>query len=136
LEIIMIVYRINSLQMHRPPETSFVGDVLIGGYFQRATPSRLSGAFVTFKPGSRTPWKVNPLGQTLVVISGRGLAQSEGGETIKIEAGDMIWCPPGKRHWEGATAQDAMAYIAIHEGTVEFKQRVTEDEYRKTPSRA
>jgi quercetin dioxygenase-like cupin family protein len=62
------------------------------------------------------------------------LAQREGGETIKIEAGDVIWCPPGQRHWEGTTAQDAMAYIAIHEGAVEFKQRVTDGEYQKTPS--
>jgi quercetin dioxygenase-like cupin family protein len=114
-----------------PAEDSFTGDVHIAGYFQRAAPSKLSGAFVTFGPGSRTPWKLNRFGQTLFVTSGLGWGQLEGEEVFEIRAGDLIWCPPGQRHWEGATPNTSLTYVAMHEGTVEFVQRVTDAEYLK-----
>lgn len=126
----MQIYRIGTLPTNRPPEETFTGDVRISGYFHREAPSRLAGAIVTFSPGARTPWKVNPLGQTLIVTSGVGLAQCGGEEIVEIRAGDMIWCPPGEKHWEGATPDHAMTYVAIHEGTVEFREKVTDEEYR------
>ncbi|MBC7800013.1 MAG: cupin domain-containing protein, partial [Gemmatimonadaceae bacterium] len=88
---------------------------------------------VTFNPGARTPWKVNPLGQTLIVTAGVGWAQCGGAEVVEIRAGDMVWCPPGQRHWEGATPDQAMTYVAIHEGSVEFRERVADEDYRKGP---
>ena len=113
----------------RAPETSFTRDVMISGYFQRAAPSRLAGAVATFPPGARTPWKVNPLGQTLIVTSGVGWAQCEGEPVVEIRAGDLVWCPPGRRHWEGATPDQTMAYVALHETTVQFQDKVTDQEY-------
>lgn len=123
----------------KAPEGNFTGDVRIGSYFRRAAPSRLAGATVTFTPGSRTPWKVNPLGQTLIVTSGVGWAQCEGEEIVEIRAGDRVWCPPGQRHWEGATPDQAMTYVAIQEEldgrSVEFGERVNDEDYRKGPPR-
>jgi quercetin dioxygenase-like cupin family protein len=95
----MQICRNGTLPTSRPPEETFTGDVSISGYFQHQSPSRLSGAIVAFKPGARTPWKVNPLGQTLIVTSGVGWAQCGGEVIVEIRAGDMIWCPPGQRHW-------------------------------------
>ena len=136
----MKLERTGNLPTNKAPENSFTGDVYISGYFQRAAPSRLAGATATFAPGSRTPWKVNPLGQTLVVTSGVGWAQSEGGEIVEIRAGDIIWFPPGQRHWEGATPDQAMTYFAIQEEgdgrRVEFTEKVTDEEYREGPSGA
>ena len=133
----MQIYRSGSLPTDRPPEETFVGDVTISGYFKREAPSRLAGASVTFKPSARTPWKVNPLGQTLIVTSGVGWTQSQGEEIIEIRTGDIIWYPPGQRHWDGATPDDAMTCIAIHEAkdgrAVEFKEKVTDEEYQKGP---
>ncbi|QXQ08676.1 cupin domain-containing protein [Sphingosinicellaceae bacterium] len=106
----------------------------MSGYYRRNAPSRLAGAVATFAPGARTPWKVNPLGQTLIVTDGMGWAQCGGEAIVEIRAGDVIWCPPGERHWEGATPDEAMTYLAIHEGTVEFTGKVTDEEYRKGPS--
>ena len=126
----MHIYRNGSGPTSRAPEENFTGDVHISGYFRRGAPSRLAGAAATFTPGARTPWKVNPLGQTLIVTSGVGWAQCEGEEIVEIRAGDMIWCPPGRRHWEGATPDHAMTYIAVHEGTVEFREKVTDEEYQ------
>ena len=118
-----------------PPEPNFTGDVRISGYFERAAPSRLAGATVTFAPGARTPWKVNPLGQTLVVTSGVGWAQVEGEPVMEIRAGDVVWCPPGRRHWDGATLDRAMTYVAVQEtgrgGSVRFGEKVTDEDYRK-----
>ena len=129
--------RSGTLPINKAPEKSFTGDVTISGYVRRAAPSRLVGATVSFAPGARTPWKVNPLGQTLVVTSGVGWAQGEGEEVVEIRAGDVVWCPPGQRHWEGATPGHAMTYVAIQEEpdgkTVEFREKVTDEEYRKAP---
>ncbi len=135
----MQLNRNGSLPTNKARETSFTGDVYISGYFQRAAPSRLAGATAIFTPGSRTPWKINPFGQTLIVISGVGWAQCEGEEIVEIRAGDIIWWPPGQRHWEGATPEQAMTYFAIQEEgdgrRVEFKEQVTDEEYRKgTPT--
>lgn len=136
----MEVYRDGTSPTNKAPEETSTGNVRIGGYFQRAAPSRLAGATVTFPPGSRTPWKVNPLGQTLIVTSGVGWAQCAGEEIVEIRAGDRVWCPPGQRHWEGATPDHAMTYVAIHEakdgGAVKFGEKVTDEEYRKGPPAA
>ena len=124
-----------SLPTKKAPEQNFTGDVYISGYFVRAAPSRLVGATVSFTPGARTPWKVNPLGQTLVVTSGVGWAQAEGEEIVEIRAGDLVWWPPGQRHWEGATPNQAMTYIALQETQdgqgVEFQNKVTDQEYSR-----
>ena len=134
----MQIDRAGTSPTRKAPERSFTGDVTIGGYFRREAPSRLAGATATFAPGSRTPWKVNPLGQTLIVTSGVGWEQSEGEEVVEVRAGDVIWCPPGQRHWEGATPDGAMTYVAVQEEAdgrgVEFGARVTDEEYRKGPT--
>ena len=133
----MQVHRDDTPPTDKVPGNSFTGDVYISGYFRRAAPSRLAGAVVTFTPGSRTPWKVNPLGQTLIVTSGVGWAQCEGDEIVEIRTGDLIWCPPGKRHWEGATPDQPMTYVAVQEEpdgrSVEFGEQVTDAEYRQGP---
>lgn len=136
----MEIYRDGTSPTNRAPEATFTGDVRIGGYFQRAAPSRLGGATVTFPPGARTPWKVNPLGQTLIVTSGVGWTQSEGEAIVEIRAGDRIWYPPGQRHWDGATPDQAMTCVAIQEfqggSSVEFLEKVTDEEYQQGPPAA
>jgi quercetin dioxygenase-like cupin family protein len=116
----------------RPPEAGFTGDVRIIGYFRREAPSKLAGATVAFGAGSRTPWKTNPLGQTIIVISGVGRVQSEGGPIEEIHAGDIIWWSPGERHWEGAAPDEPMSYVAVQEedfGGVTFGDAVTDAQY-------
>lgn len=131
----MRIHRPGSLPTKKAPEQNFTGDVHISDYIERPAPSRLVSATVTFAPGARTPWKVNPLGQTLFVTSGVGWAQGEGEEIAEIRAGDIVWCPPGQRHWDGATPEQAMTYIAVHEAqdgrAVEFREKVTDEEYHK-----
>lgn len=130
----MQIDRIGRSPASRPPEDSFTGDVSISSYFQRSAPSRLAGAIVSFAPGARTPWKTNPLGQTLVVTSGRGWAQCEGESIVEIHAGDLIWFPPGEPHCEGATPDQAMTYVAIQESVVVvFGRPVTDKEYHQGP---
>lgn len=87
---------------------------------------------MSFAPTARTPWKTNPLGQTLVVLSGRGRIGTDDGRTTEIRAGDVIWWSPGERHWEGAAPDEAMTYVAIQEedgASVAFWNAVTDDEY-------
>lgn len=127
----MNIHRKGAAPVVQAPEATFTGDVRIGGYFHRPAPSRLVGASVSFAPRSRTPWKVNPLGQTLIIISGIGWAQSEGEEVIEIHAGDILWCPPGEAHWEGATDVHPMTYVALQESsTVQFGPAVSDAQYR------
>ncbi|MNC65521.1 Cupin domain protein [compost metagenome] len=88
---------------------------------------------MTFQPGARSVWHTHPLGQTLVVTAGMGWIQQENGEKIVIKPGDVIWTPPGVKHWHGATATTGMSHIAIQESldgkNVEWLEPVTEAQY-------
>jgi quercetin dioxygenase-like cupin family protein len=93
----------------------FTGSVHVTPLFQPTAPSRSSGASVTFEPGARSAWHTHPLGQTLIITAGTGWVQQEGGDKREIRAGDVIWTPPGIKHWHGASATSAMSHIAIQE---------------------
>jgi quercetin dioxygenase-like cupin family protein len=115
-----------------PPEW-FTGNVRIDSPFQRRDPARIGGAIVTFEPGARTAWHTHPLGQTLFVTSGVGWTQCDGGPVEEIRAGDVIWCPPGHKHWHGATPTTAMTHVAIAEmldgKVVSWMEHVTDQQY-------
>src|SRR5437868_1359227 len=93
----------------------------------------MGGAMVTFEPGARTAWHTHPLGQMLIVTAGCGLVQSWGGPIVKIRPGDVVWCPPGEKHWHGATSKTGMTHIAILESldgkNVDWMEHVTDREY-------
>ncbi|HZW57524.1 MAG TPA: cupin domain-containing protein [Nitrososphaerales archaeon] len=93
----------------------FTGSVRIDPLFEAHDPARAVGLNVTFEPGARTAWHTHPLGQKLIVTSGCGLIQSWGGPIEEIRPGDVVWIPPGEKHWHGATATSAMTHIAIEE---------------------
>ena len=93
----------------------FTGSVRIDPLFQAHDPARVAGASVTFEPSARTAWHTHPLGQTLIVTAGSGLVQSWGAPIREIWPGDVVWIPPGEKHWHGAKATTAMAHIAIQE---------------------
>lgn len=116
------------------PADYFTGTVRIDAPFQGTIPARVSGATVTFEPGARTAWHTHPLGQTLIVLSGSGRAQREGGAVEEIRAGDIIWFEPGEKHWHGASATTAMTHIAIAEAldgkVVDWMEKVTDEQYQ------
>jgi quercetin dioxygenase-like cupin family protein len=130
----MDIKRSGSQPSGRGPQEYFTGAVRIDPLFQTPDPARALGVSVTFEPGARTAWHTHPLGQTLIVTSGCGLVQSWGGSIEKIRPGDVIWCPPGEKHWHGATETTAMTHIAILEQldgkTVEWMEKVSDDQYR------
>jgi quercetin dioxygenase-like cupin family protein len=99
----------------RGPADYFTGTVRIDSLFQSPDPARAAGASVTFEPSARTAWQTHPLGQTLVVTAGLGRAQPWGGPIEEIRPGDVIWFPPGEKHWHGASPTSAMTHIAIQE---------------------
>jgi quercetin dioxygenase-like cupin family protein len=107
--------------------------VRIDPLYTSEAPSRVGAAQVTFEPGARTAWHTHPLGQILVVTSGTGWTQCEGEAVVEIRAGDVIWCPPGHRHWHGATPTIAMTHIAIQEALngspVTWMEKVTDEQY-------
>ena len=86
----------------------FTGKVRIDAPFTATAPARVTGATVTFEPGARTAWHTHPLGQTLLVTFGRGRVQREGGPIEDVRAGDIVWFPPGEKHWHGAAPDTAM----------------------------
>ncbi len=115
------------------PADWFTGTVRIDPLFQAGTPARATGASVTFEPGARTAWHTHPLGQTLVVTAGSGLVQREGGPIDEIHPGDVVWFPPGEKHWHGASPTKAMTHIAIQEQlegkAVEWLEKVSDEQY-------
>src|SRR5690242_13605152 len=112
------------------PADWFTGTVRVDPLFEAPEPARVRGASVTFEPGARTAWHTHPLGQTLIVTFGRGRVQRWGGPIEEIFAGDVVWFPPGEKHWHGATPTTAMMPVAIQEaldGTaVEWMEKVSE----------
>ena len=117
------------------PDEYFTGRVRVDPLFDAPEPARVLGASVTFEPCSRTAWHTHPLGQTLVVTAGCGFVQSWGGPVRMIRPGDVIWCPPGEKHWHGATEHTAMTHIAIVEKlngkAVDWMAKVSDEEYRQ-----
>ena len=115
------------------PAAYFTGTVRIDSPFKGVGGANVSGAIVTFEPGARSAWHTHPLGQTLIVTSGKGWTQCEGGPIVEINAGDIISCPPDHRHWHGATPTTAMTHIAIQEAkdgkVVEWMEKVTDEAY-------
>ena len=103
--------------------------------FQAPDPAMVQGASVTFEPGGRTAWHTHPLGQTLIVTAGCGWVQREGGPIEEIRPGDVVWFPPGEKHWHGATPTTAMTHIAIQEKldgkVVDWMEQVSDEQYRK-----
>jgi quercetin dioxygenase-like cupin family protein len=93
----------------------FTGSVRVDPLFPAQAPSRTSGGLVTFEPGARSAWHTHPVGQVLIVTAGLGWVQREGGPVEEIRPGDVVWIPPGVKHWHGATATTGMAHIAIQE---------------------
>ncbi|HTN95521.1 MAG TPA: cupin domain-containing protein [Nordella sp.] len=129
----MDIKRIGTQASAKGPADWFTGTVRIDPLFQAATPARVAGASVTFEPGARTNWHTHPLGQTLIVTSGLGCAQREGGPIEEIRPGDVIWFPPGEKHWHGASPTTAMTHIAVQEAqdgkTVDWLEKVSDEQY-------
>ncbi len=134
-EYSMDITRSGSQPSNKGQTEYFTGSVRIDPLFQAEAPARARGASVTFEPGARTAWHTHPLGQTLIVTTGRGLAQRWGGPIEEIRPGDVIWFPAGEKHWHGATTATAMTHIAVQEQldgkTVDWMEKVSDEQYQE-----
>src|ERR1051326_2164855 len=132
----MEIKRIGSQSSNPGPADWFTGNVRIDPLVQANAPARVAASSVTFEPGARTAWHTHPLGQTLIVTSGCGWAQRDGGTVEEIHPGDVIWFAPGEKHWHGATSTTAMTHIAIQEQLdgkfVDWMEKVSDEQYRAT----
>ena len=112
----------------------FTGAVRVDPMFPATAPSRVSGGHVTFEPGARSAWHTHPVGQTLIITSGLGFVQQWGGPKQEVRAGDVVWFPPGIKHWHGASAATAMTHMAIQEvvdgKNVDWLEQVSDEQYR------
>lgn len=111
----------------------FTGTVRIDPVFSPPEPARVAMALVTFEPGARTAWHTHPLGQTLIVTTGCGRAQREGGPIEEIRPGDVVFFPPGEKHWHGAGPTTAMSHYAVQEklngSPVDWMEPVSDADY-------
>jgi quercetin dioxygenase-like cupin family protein len=129
----MKITRVGTQASTKGPADWFTGNVRVDPLFQAPDPARVAGAHVTFEPGARTAWHTHPLGQTLIVTSGAGWVQREGGAIEEIRPGDVVWFEPGEKHWHGATAINGMTHLALQERldgkVVEWLEQVSNEEY-------
>jgi quercetin dioxygenase-like cupin family protein len=134
------ITRAGSQPSARGPAEYFTGTVRIDPLFAASAPARGSGAAVTFEPGARSAWHTHPLGQTLVVTAGVGRVQAWGGPVEEIRPGDVVWTPPGQKHWHGASPTSAMTHLAIQEAldgkVVEWMEKVSDAQYATQPQRS
>src|SRR5438105_12287909 len=134
-ELDMEIKRVGTQASTKGPADWFTGTVRIDPLFQTHPPARAAGASVTFEPAARTAWHTHPLGQTLIVTSGFGWVQREGGPIEEIRPGDVVWFAPGEKHWHGAAPTTAMSHIAVQEklngSPVDWMEHVTDQQYRR-----
>src|SRR5205823_131839 len=132
-EFKMEIKRAGSQPSAKGPADWFTGTVRIDPLFSAPAPARVAGASVTFEPGARTAWHTHPLGQTLIVTAGCGRVQREDGPIEEIHPGDVVWFPPGEKHWHGASPTTAMTHIAIQENldgkVVDWMEKVRDEQY-------
>jgi quercetin dioxygenase-like cupin family protein len=131
----MDIKRAGAQPSAKGPSDWFTGTVRIDALFQPTGPARAAAASVTFEPGARTAWHTHPLGQTLIVTAGCGWVQRDGGAIEEIRPGDVVWFPPGEKHWHGASPTTAMTHIAIQEGLdgkfVDWMEKVGDAQYKR-----
>jgi quercetin dioxygenase-like cupin family protein len=129
----MEIKRSGSQPSAKGPSEWFTGTVRIDPLFPTSEPARAAGNCVTFEPGARTAWHTHPLGQTLIVTAGCGLAQRWGGPVEEIRPGDVVCFGPGEKHWHGAAPSTAMTHIAIQEylngRPVDWMEKVSDEDY-------
>ena len=134
----MDLKRVGSQPSVKAPEAYFTGVVRMDPLNNPPEPARVSVVSVTFEPGARSAWHTHPLGQTLIVTAGCGWTQCEGEPIVEIRAGDVIWCPPGHKHWHRASATTAMTHIGIQEAldgvSVVWMEKVTDEQYQVGPT--
>lgn len=129
------IQRNGSQPSSKGPAEYFTGNVRVERLFQSPGPAPVGGAVVTFEPGARSAWHTHPCGQTLIVTAGLGWTQWEGEAKVEIRPGDVITCPPGKRHWHGASPTTAMTHIAIQQAdangkVVDWLEKVSDEQYQ------
>lgn len=114
-------------------EEYFTGTAYVEPVFPAKEPFVVNAGQVTFLPGARSAWHTHPAGQMLVVTSGTGWVQERGEEKQMMQAGDVIWCPPGVEHWHGATDTTAVTHLAVQQfadgENVVWGEHVTDAEY-------
>jgi quercetin dioxygenase-like cupin family protein len=129
----MEIHLAGSRPTRRAPKESFTGTVWQDPIISTPPPAHLASSRVSFEPGARTNWHTHPLGQTLYVISGVGLVQAKGGAIREIRPGDVVWIPPGEKHWHGASPANGMTHVAMQEALdgshVTWLEPVTDAEY-------
>ena len=130
----MKIKRNGSQASNKGPSDWFTGTVRIDPLFAPTEPARTGAASVTFEPGARTAWHTHPLGQTLIVTSGFGRVQRWGGPIEEVNPGDVVWFPPGEKHWHGASPTTALTHIAIQEyqdgSPVNWMEHVSNEQYQ------
>jgi quercetin dioxygenase-like cupin family protein len=129
----MEIKRSGSQPSRKGPAENFTGNVRVDPLFQLNEHTHAAGASVTFEPGARSAWHTHLLGQTLIVTAGRGRVQNWGGQIEEILPGDVVWCPPGEKHWHGAAPTIAMTHISIVEQvdgkSAEWMEHVSDEQY-------
>lgn len=130
----MNIQRTGSQASRKGPDDYFTGSVRVDELFKATEPGRNSAGLVTFEPGARTAWHTHPLGQAILITSGVGWVQREGGPVEEVRPGDTVWFPAGEKHWHGATPENGMSHIAMTESldgkVADWLEKVTDGQYK------
>lgn len=131
----MVINRAAEQASSRPPAQNFTGNVRVAPLFAERAPLTSSAGAVTFEPGARSAWHTHPAGQYLIMTHGVGRVQQWGGKIEEIRAGDVVWTPPGVKHWHGAAPTTAVTHIALQDKVggrnVDWMEKVTDEQYGK-----
>lgn len=133
--VTVVVTRNGSQPSLKGPLDNFMGSVRMDPLFPARHPSTTSGGLVTFEPGARSAWHTHPLGQSLIVTAGTGWAKNWNGQKQEMKPGDVVWIPPGVKHWRGASGTTGVSHIAVQQAVdgknVQCMERVSDEQYNE-----
>ncbi|WP_334187377.1 (R)-mandelonitrile lyase [Noviherbaspirillum sp.] len=129
------IMRAGSQASSKGPAEYVTGNVHVSPLFPANPSTPVSGHHVSFEPGARSAWHTHPAGQHLIVTAGKGWTQEWGGSITEIRKGDVVWCPPGVKHWHGASPTSALTHISltgtVNGKNVEWLEKVSDEQYRQ-----
>ena len=84
---------------------------------------------ILFPAGVRSSWHTHTWGQLLLIEEGIGLHQIRGRAIEEFHPGEPFWTPADVEHWHGAHPDVDAHQLTIYEGSVEWLDPVTDEQY-------
>ena len=108
----MKVIKIDQVTRESHPGPLFTGPVTMQPIVGKELSEKLLVTQVNFGAGVRNKFHSHTVEQVLIVTEGKGIVATEKEET-NVVPGDVIFIPPGEKHWHGAVNGQVFSHLFV-----------------------